>query len=482
MEAWLKSINVTLNHGKYSGDRTGTNVVRRFGDMLRFDLQKGFPLVTSKFTNFDSIKKELLWFLRGSSMVGSLVASGCRIWDEWVNPETAVVRDVSVKKLLKLSLAMEGFVLSVSYSGLISLFTTKLGKKPIFVSTLAQGFESSEVFEILVARPTGNEIQDTLVRMESLINVLLAANVDKNTIVSSGRLFTYFECKPWLQKIMLIQVPGQHWPVEIVDGDVGPLYPVQWRNVPVRLTFDNVNVLFKDWLKHDFSGNTKEELISEYSNHLDYMHKNCTNVGTDQIAAIIKNLKENPESRRMLVSAWNVSQLDQMQLPPCHFAFQVFSEELTANERLKIADNDEAFQLAYWHHKCDKAIDGSVADIVAFMDNYGIPTRGLRLMVILRSNDSALGQPFNIASYALLTHMLAQVTGHAPLEVIQVAGDIHIYENHIDAMHDLLNKPTFPLCKLVLNKDIKNIDDFTEKDIVVENYISGPYVPLEVAV
>ncbi len=155
----------------------------------------------------------------------------------------------------------------------------------------------------------------------------------------------------------------------------------------------------------------------------------------DQIATVIEKLKANPTDRRLLVSAWNPGELDQMALPPCHVLFQFF-----------------------------------------------VGKGNLSLQMYQRSCDMFLGIPFNIASYSLLLHMVAQVTGLEPGEFIHVLGDTHIYHNHIAQVKEQLSRSPYPLPTLWLNPDVKDIDKFTMDDIQLQNYQCHPSIKAEMAV
>ncbi|MFH1656550.1 MAG: thymidylate synthase [Candidatus Nealsonbacteria bacterium] len=189
---------------------------------------------------------------------------------------------------------------------------------------------------------------------------------------------------------------ADYWkPKAKFDGDVGRVYGVQWRK----------------W-KSPYS----EEPI-------------------DQIANVIKKLKENPQDRRIIVSAWNPAELDMMALPPCHLLFHFFS------------------------------VNGK-----------------LSLFMYQRSCDMFLGVPFNIASYSLLLNMVAQVTGLEPWEFVHFLGDAHIYLNHFDQVKEQLKRPIFPLPKLWLNPEVKNIDDFKMEDIKLIDYQYHPSIKADMAV
>jgi thymidylate synthase len=250
--------------GTRKGDRTKTGTLSLFGDQMRFDLQAGFPLVTTKKLHVKSIIHELLWFLQGSTNVHDLNEYGVTIWDEWADTE----------------------------------------------------------------------------------------------------------------------------------GELGPVYGRQWRSWP---TPDGRQI--------------------------------------DQIAAVVEGLKRDPDSRRHIVSAWNVGELDKMALSPCHCLFQFY-----------VADGRLSCQLYQ------------------------------------RSADVFLGVPFNIASYALLTLMMAQVTGLAPGEFIHTFGDVHLYLNHLDQADEQLKRAPRPLPRMELNPDARSLFDFVYEDFKLIGYDPYPAISAKVAV
>ncbi len=253
-----------LDKGAVKTDRTGTGTISCFGYQMRFDLNEGFPMVTTKKLHLKSIIYELLWFIKGDTNVAYLQEHGVKIWDEWARP----------------------------------------------------------------------------------------------------------------------------------DGDLGPVYGKQWRS----------------WL----GANSKTY---------------------DQLKDVIHQLKTNPDSRRIIVSAWNVAELENMALMPCHALFQFY----VANGKLSC----QLFQ---------------------------------------RSADVFLGVPFNIASYALLTMMLAQICNLQLGEFVHTFGDVHIYQNHLDQVKLQLTRAPFPLPKMLINPERKNIEDFIFEDFTLENYQCHPHIKGEVAV
>ena len=278
--AYLDLIRYVRDHGTEKGDRTGTGTRSHFGAQLRFDLNDGFPLLTTKKVHMKSITYELFWFLKGDTHVKYLQDNGVRIWNEWSTAEQ----------------------------------TARFG------------------------RP---------------------------------------------------------------EGELGPIYGHQWRNYGASK-------------KPDGSYNQD---------------------GVDQIVEVIEQIKNNPNSRRLIVSGWNPAEATQVALPPCHTLFQFF-----------VADGKLSCQLYQ------------------------------------RSADLFLGVPFNIASYSLLTHMIAQVCDLEVGEFIWTGGDCHLYQNHIEQVNEQLSREAYELPTLWLNPDIKDIFDFTCDDIRVENYKSHPAIKAPVAV
>lgn len=264
MRPYLDLLQTVLDKGTTKTDRTGVGTRSIFGHQMRFDLSKGFPLVTTKKLHLRSIIHELLWFLKGDTNIAYLKENGVRIWDEWA---------------------------------------------------------------------------------------------DEN-------------------------------------GDLGPVYGYQWRSWPAP---DGSHV--------------------------------------DQISKVVESIQKTPDSRRLIVSAWNPALVDEMALPPCHALFQFY-----------VADGKLSCQLYQ------------------------------------RSADIFLGVPFNIASYALLTHMVAQVCDLEVGDFVHSLGDAHLYLNHLEQAEEQLKREPRPLPRLVLNPDVKNLFDFRFEDIAIEGYDPHPHIKAPVAV
>jgi len=317
MKQYLDLLTDIMENGHEKGDRTGTGTKSIFGTQMRFNLQKGFPLVTTKKLHMKSIIHELLWFIKGDTNVKYLQDNGVKIWNEWA---------------------------------------------------------------------------------------------DEN-------------------------------------GDLGPVYGAQWRN----------------W------GTVDKE--HEYLLPPDA----CEPI--DQLSVAIERIKERPDCRRIIVTAWNPSDLNKMALAPCHCLFQFWTRPLSHEERIEfIVKRDGSFNL-------DTGIlNGTESQEKEALSNLNAPEYSLSCQLYQRSCDTFLGVPFNIASYALLTHMVAQVTNTVPGDFIWTGGDTHIYNNHFEQVKTQLSREPLPLPTLWLNPDIKDINDFKYDDIKVENYQSHPSIKAPIAV
>lgn len=301
-QEYLDLAQKILDEGSERGDRTGTGTKSIFGHQMRFDLQKGFPLLTTKRVYFKLIKSELLWFLRGDTNIKYLLENNNHIWDEW---------------------AFERYVESEDYNG------------PDMTNFGLRAQEDEE------------------------FNKVYQAEKEK----FNARIL---EDEAFAEK----------------HGTLGNVYGAQWRTWPTT------------------SGGT-----------------------IDQIQNVIESIKNNPNSRRHIVSAWNPEEVPDMALPPCHTLFQFYVQ------------------------------DGK-----------------LSCQLYQRSGDVFLGVPFNIASYALLTHLIAHETGLEVGEFVHTLGDAHLYMNHMDQIKKQLARDPRPFPELEFNLDKKSIFDFELEDIKVVGY------------
>lgn len=301
MKQYHELMQRVLDEGVFKGDRTGTGTQSVFGHQMRFNLQEGFPLVTTKKVHLKSIIHELLWFLQGDTNIQYLVQNGVNIWNDWP-----------------------------------------------FQSYLIQNG--------------------------------LDEKYPKYSAEWKAKM------KEFVEQVKVDDEFAKKW------GELGPVYGSQWRNFE----------------------------------------------GVDQISQLIDDIKNNPNSRRLIVSAWNPKDVPVMAksgLPPCHTLFQFY-----------VAEGKLSCQLYQ------------------------------------RSADIFLGVPFNIASYALLTMMVAQVCGLEYGDFVHTFGDAHLYSNHMEQTKEQLSRELRPLPEMKINPDVKNIFDFTYEDFELVNYDPHPAIKAVVAV
>jgi thymidylate synthase len=242
-------------------------------------------------------------------------------------------------------------------------------------------------------------------------------------------------------------------------GELGPIYGKQWR----------------EWDATPYGWDVKEYGKGEWFSD-EYK--------TDQIKNLINNIKTNPDSRRLMVSAWNVGELDHMVLPPCHYGFQVYTRELTTKERLKIwisrcTGDDYRQQLEEAFNDWDNP-NWAHGVFETDMDDAEIPTRAISLMWNQRSADAFLGLPFNIASYGLLLEIIAKAVGMIPDELVGNIGDAHLYLNHIEQAKEQMHRELYPLPKLMFKDHLKDFDNIIDvlriNDFILDGYQSHPTI------
>ncbi|EIL7051068.1 thymidylate synthase [Listeria monocytogenes] len=314
MKQYLDLEKYVLENGTQKGDRTGTGTISTFGYQMRFDLQEGFPIMTTKRVPFKLVVSELLWFLHGDTNIRYLLQHNNNIWNEW---------------------AFERFVKSDDYKGEdMTDFGLRAERDPAF----------KEVYQA---------------EMEKFKTRILEDEAFANKY-----------------------------------GELGNIYGKQWR----------------EW-------------------------KTSQGETIDQLADLIEMIKTNPNSRRLIVSAWNPEDIPNMALPPCHSLFQFY-----------VADGKLSCQLYQ------------------------------------RSADIFLGVPFNIASYALLTHLIAREVGLDVGEFIHTMGDAHLYNNHIEQVKEQLSRTPHKLPKLVLSDKPATIFDFDVADISLDDYNPDPAIKAPISV
>tara|TARA_R110000787_G_scaffold114620_3_gene224359 strand:+ start:1 stop:1131 length:1131 start_codon:yes stop_codon:yes gene_type:complete len=360
-----------LDNGREKTDRTGTGTIGVFGLQGRFDLQKQFPILTTKKVFMKGITHELLWFLKGDNNIKYLVDNDVHIWDDWPYKryvEACDVDDASVNKW---------------------------------------------------CRPNQDGTCSIMTREEFIYEIK--------------------EDKEFAEK----------W------GDLGEgTYGGMWRGFPYHTTDFKIKDANADFID-------VEQIVET-----GYI---------DQIAKVIKTLKTRPDDRRIIVSAWHPHWVDNCALPPCHALFQFNTVPLTQAERV-------AWAIDWARVKNGRRFD-NIYPTTEQLDEWGVPKYGLSCQLYQRSADFALGSPFNITSYALLTHMVAQCVNMIPWEFVYTLGDSHIYKNHIDGVKEQLTRiESKSNPQLQLNPDIKNIDDFKFEDIKILNYESWPKIHFDISV
>lgn len=260
---------------------------------------------------------------------------------------------------------------------------------------------------------------------------------DRNVISQNGNTFIIgdpFTKEEFINKIKTDSEFSKKW------GNLGPIYGKQWRN----------------WEKSKKRETHGPGLVSPVISY------DITNI--DQIKNLIDDLRSNPDSRRLMVTAWNPSDLEEMVLPPCHYGFQCWTREMTPEERNNIATKKGIL----------------ISDLTEKkLDSLKIPKRYLSLKWTQRSIDSFLGLSFNIASYGLLLCLLSKEVNMEPLDLIFSGGDCHLYLNHIDQAKDQLTRETYDLCQLKLHN--KSLDDLKFEDIEIINYKSSPIIKAELS-
>ena len=339
MKQYLDLLQDIMDNGRDKADRTGTGTRSVFGRQMRFDLKKGFPLVTTKKIHLKSVIHELLWFLNGDTNVAYLQDNGVRIWNEWADEE----------------------------------------------------------------------------------------------------------------------------------GNLGPIYGKQWREwIDYKVVVPHDTERTRELMQrgYEYCGILNDGMLK----HLVYVKHH------DQIANVMRQLKEDPDSRRIIVSAWNVGDLDDMHLAPCHSFYQFYTHELTLDERVDYVQRNDVLRTQW------VTDDVRHSETELWLNAHNVPTRALSCQLYQRSCDTVLGKPFNVASYSLLTHMLAQQLNMDVGEFVWTGGDCHIYHNHFEQVKEQLSREPYPLPKLTIVRKPESITDYRYEDFVFVGYQSHPAIKAKVAV
>lgn len=469
MKQYHDLVKRILDTGSYKTDRTGTGTLSVFGAQLRFNLQEGFPLLTTKKLHWKSIVAELLWFLRGDSNVIWLNDQGVTIWDEWRKPYT-LDRDLT---FIQPRLANpEPFTGSFSIKGLnASVGSVEQKLADSWVRMMKRCYDPNHHrYNMYGAKGVTvhkdwhdvnvfvKEVQ-TIPHWYYKLHDWKSFELDKDYYGSNQ--YGKDTCV-WLHTSENNYYTSAAQPVEVVD-ELGNSQIYLTGGVAARaigMSHSSFNRFLVDGFPTVLKGNNKKFIGWEiHSYELDntlirlelipdgemgpiygsqWRHWPVNDGGEsfiDQLSAVVEEIKINPTSRRLVVSSWNVNALSEMALPPCHLLFQFYVN------------------------------DGK-----------------LSCHMFQRSCDVFLGLPYNIASYALLTHMVAQITGLEVGELLISITDAHLYSNHIEQAKLLLTREPKPLPTLGLSPGVKDIDNFTLGDIVLLNYDPHPSIKAPIAV
>ena len=263
----------------------------------------------------------------------------------------------------------------------------------------------------------------------------------------------------------------------IWNGDAYRSYCDNYPDVEKTFQYEGSNIEVRKMTQEEFINQIKtdDEFAKKWGDLGPVYGKQWRswNDNIDQISDLIKQLKENPDSRRLLLSAWNPSELDQMVLPPCHYGFQVYTRELSLEERLQVWN----IKFGFTNEEQKNQFDPNV-----HLDTHGVPTRAISLMFNMRSTDVGLGLSFNLSSYGLLLMMIAKQVNMVPEELIYNGGDVHLYLNHIEPIKEQLTREPYELPTVKISDSVVNdISEYTLDDIILENYQSHPTIKMQLS-
>lgn len=370
---YLALMRDILENGTLKDTRAG-QTLSIFGRSMTFDLQEGFPLLTTKKVFYKGIIHELIWFLKGDTNIKYLVDNNVHIWDDdayrWF--KTINFKEVHVNNWHIIKFA-------------------EYGSEPVHLN------EVTAEYQIVIHGEIKGHYNCSTLKEISKEDFIEFVKVGAKVL----RKFYHF---------------GEHVGVDelvYTFGDLGPVYGAQWRG-------------------HG-----------------------------DQIKKIIETLKTNPDDRRMLCVAWNPDVLDKVALPPCHVMFQFYTRELNLSERVNWAKENIGYDSMIHSHEA--------------LDELSVPKRELSISFSMRSNDYACGWNFNVVSYSLLCHIIANICNMTVGKVIYFGGDIHLYCNHIEeAQEQLKRSGCDELPKLNIKRKLETIDDIEYDDFEIIGYNPDP--------
>ncbi|MTF12938.1 thymidylate synthase [Raoultella ornithinolytica] len=265
------------------------------------------------------------------------------------------------------------------------------------------------------------------------------------------------------------------------DGTLGPVYGKQWRRWKDTRIVERYDFV-KNGLDYRARGYKVEGYLGDDEDRVVLSRE------IDQLQRIIDKLRSDPADRRMMMSAWNVGELEDMALPPCHFLYHSWSREMGFEERLRQANAIGEAHAKYLHESRYTALLAEIARrgeaTEEMLDELGIPRRALCAAMIQRSVDVFVGMPFNISGYGVLTALIAQVTNHMPMMLFHFGMDVHVYENHMDGVNEMMDRdiPEDSNPVVLLPDSWEEVDDFRWQDVRIEGYNPLPWIKVPVAV
>jgi thymidylate synthase len=315
-------------------------------------------------------------------------------------------------------------------------------------------------------------------KYKDIINQVLVEGVHKQDRTGTGTISTFGIQKEFDLAYGFPIVTGKFTPFKTIANELLWFISGSTNNEDLRkLNGNTADTIWEEWARPDGSlGPVYGKQWRHWDNQDYVLGYGMANYPIDQLDKVIQTLRQNPDDRGMIVSAWNVADLPNMALRPCHYSFEFWTCYASLEQRMTryLQQNPMASRVDY--------VDKSRAEMIRLFDANGIPTRVLSCKVNQRSCDLFLGVPFNIASYALLTHLIGHVVNMLPGTLIWSGGDVHIYKNHLAQIYDYLKQPTFELPELYINEQCpQDIDNIRLQDFSLIRYNSGPVISAPVS-